>query len=81
MWTLTNDGGIIGLFPETELLQLFHQILIHLTHHQWFTLIMTGETCKYITFIWHFAFFFCTQLMSQSLELWIHDSRQLTWPN
>ena len=31
---LTDDGRVIGLLPETERLQLCHQIFVHTTHHQ-----------------------------------------------
>lgn len=37
-WQLTDDGCIVGLLAETELLQLLHQIFIHITNHQRFTL-------------------------------------------
>lgn len=35
---LTDDGRIIGLLPQTELLHLFNQLLVHVAHHQGFTL-------------------------------------------
>ena len=31
---LTDDGRVVGLLPETELPQLFHQIFVHFAHHQ-----------------------------------------------
>lgn len=35
---LTDNGCIVGFFPESELPQLFYQILIDITNYQWFTL-------------------------------------------
>lgn len=46
---LTYDGCVVGLLPETELLQLFNQVFIHLTNHQWFTLEENYDQCPTVS--------------------------------